>query len=94
MNYILGTLFLLTLIFLINNFMRKKRLRKKRAYLNENWGKQKKDNYYNFYVISKYFDNNSHKKKAYHIISEQNKIDFDIDAVSYTHLTLPTTPYV
>lgn len=81
MDYILGTLFLLILLFLFNNFMRKKKLKKKRAYLNKSWGAQKKDNYYNFYVISKYFDNNSHKKKAYHIISEQNKIDFDIDDV-------------
>ena len=52
-----------------------------RKFLLENWGTPKKGKYYNFYVIGKYFENNSHKKKAYHIISEKSKIDFDIDDV-------------
>ncbi|WP_405608020.1 MutS-related protein [Polaribacter sp. Asnod1-A03] len=79
MDYFLGFLFISTLLFLINNFLKKKRLKKFEASLFENWGKQKKKEYYNFFVIGKYFNNNIYKKEAYHIISEKNKIDFDID---------------
>lgn len=81
MNYILGVLFILTVIFLINNYLKKKRLKKFRKQLVENWGIHSKKAYYNFFVISKYFNNNSHKEKAYHILSEKNNIDFDIDAI-------------
>lgn len=56
-------------------------MKKLRKFLLENWGVQKKGQYYNFYVIGKYFENNSHKEKTYHIISEKSKIDFDIDDV-------------
>lgn len=81
MNYILGVLFILVVLFLIKNYLKKKRLRKARKQLVKNWGLQTKEAYYNFFVIGKYFNNNSHKEKAYHIISEKNSIDFDIDAV-------------
>ena len=81
MNYILGVLFILISIFLISNFLKKKRLKKLKAFLNKNWGKEKKKEYYNFFVISKYFKNNSHQEKAYHIISEKSTIDFDIDEI-------------
>lgn len=81
MNYILGVLFILIALFLRNNFLKKKRLRKTRKKLAENWGKQVKKDYYNFFVIGKYFNNNSHKEKAYHILSEKNNIDFDLDDI-------------
>ncbi|SDS02938.1 MutS domain V [Polaribacter sp. KT25b] len=81
MNYILGVLFILVVIFLINNYLKKKKLKKYRKQLFENWGNKTKKEYYNFFVIGKYFNNNSHKNKAYHILSEKNNIDFDIDAV-------------
>ncbi|WP_240614670.1 hypothetical protein [Polaribacter filamentus] len=81
MNYILGVLFILIVLFLRNNFLKKKRLRKTRKKLGENWGKRVKKDYYNFFVIGKYFNNNSHKEKAYHILSEKNNIDFDLDDI-------------
>lgn len=81
MNYILGVLFILIALFLINNFLKKKRIKKTRKKLGENWGKQIKQDYYNFFVIGKYFNNNSHKEKAYHILSEKNNIDFDLDDI-------------
>ena len=81
MNYILGVLFILITIFLINNYLKKKRLKKHRKQLVENWGIQTKKEHYNFFVISKYFNNNSNKEKAYHILSEKNNIDLDIDAI-------------
>ncbi|MBK5244863.1 MAG: hypothetical protein JJE18_07540 [Eubacteriaceae bacterium] len=43
---------------------------------------QKKKEYFNFYVIyviGKYFENNTHKNRAYHQISERTSLDLDID---------------
>lgn len=81
MNYFLGILVVLILVFLINNFRKKKRLKKFKASLYKNWGSPKKEEYYNFFVISKYFNNNSHKEKAHHILSEKSNVDFDIDDI-------------
>ncbi|MDP5105870.1 MAG: DNA mismatch repair protein MutS, partial [Polaribacter sp.] len=81
MNYILGVLFILILIFLINNYLKKNALKKLKKQLTENWGLKTKKEHFNFFVISKYFNNNSHKEKAYHILSEKSNLDFDIDAV-------------
>ena len=80
MNYFLGFLFILILLLLIHNFSKKRKLKKYREYLHTNWGKEKKKEYYNFFIIGKYFANNSHKDKAYHIISEKCKIDLDVNA--------------
>ena len=81
MNYILGIAFILIVWFLISNYLKKRRLKKFRETLSNNWGKQKKSTYYNFFVIGKYFYNNAHKDKAYHIISDKSAIDFDIDDI-------------
>ncbi|TXD59116.1 hypothetical protein ES044_10810 [Polaribacter sp. IC066] len=79
MNYFLGVAFILTVLFLIRNFNNKRRLKKFKARLFDQWGKEKKDSYYNFFSIRKYFDNNLHQEKAYHIIAEKSKVDLDID---------------
>ncbi len=79
MNWILGLLFILIIIFLYSNYSNKKKLTKLKKWLIENWGKPKSNDYFNFYVIGKYFENNEHKNKAFHIISEKVKIDLDID---------------
>lgn len=81
MNYFLGTAFVLIVLFLTRNFIKKKQLKKLKASLYANWGQEKKDKYYNFFVIRKYFDNNLHEAKAYHLISEKSKLDLDIDEV-------------
>lgn len=72
---------MLIILFLIDNYHKKNRLKKTRKQLVENWGKQTKTAHYNFFAIGKYFNNNAHKRKAFHILSEKNNIDFDIDAV-------------
>ncbi|MET2984147.1 MutS-related protein [Aureibaculum conchae] len=80
MNWLLGLLFILIILFLISNYNKKKRLASLRKRLLENWGKPKSEKFY-FQSIGKYFYNNSHKKKAYHTISDRVKSDLDIDAV-------------
>jgi DNA mismatch repair ATPase MutS len=79
MNYFLGFLFLVILLWIISRFINRKKTEKFRTSLFKNWGKQKQKNHYNFFVISKYFENNFHKEKAYHIISDKTKVDLDID---------------
>ena len=81
MNYFLVIVTIFIVWFLISNFNKKKRLKKRRASLYKNWGIPKKNEYYNFFVIGKYFENNAHKDKAYHIISKKSKTDFDIDDI-------------
>jgi hypothetical protein len=79
MNWILGIIFILVLFLLINNYSRKKRFKKLKVNLQKNWGKQKENEYFNFYIIKQYFENNQHKTKSYHQISERTSIDLDID---------------
>jgi len=81
MNWVLGIIFVLTIAFLISNYAIKKRKKALKKWLTEHWGKPKIDTYYNFYVIGKYFENNEHKKNAFHIISEKCKSDLDIDEI-------------
>ena len=81
MNWILGLLFILIVIFLINNYTKKKKLKFLKKKLIEKWGKSNRVDYYNFSSIGKYFENNLHKNKAYHIISDKCNIDLDIDEV-------------
>lgn len=79
MNWILGITSILVLIFLINNYNKKKRLKNLKLSLLKNWGKQKENEYFNFYIIKQYFENNFHKNNSYHKISERTSIDLDID---------------
>tara|TARA_R110002124_G_scaffold89643_5_gene229187 strand:- start:8020 stop:9669 length:1650 start_codon:yes stop_codon:yes gene_type:complete len=81
MNWALGIVVILILLYLIGKYNYKKRIKKFRLKLIENWGKPKHRNYYNFFVIGKYFENNVHKNKAFHLISEKCKIDLDLEAV-------------
>jgi hypothetical protein len=81
MNYFLGISFVLILGFLISNFLKKKRFKNFKATLYRNWGTRKKKAPYNFFVIGKYFENNAHKEKAYHILLDKTKIDLDLEEI-------------
>ncbi len=81
MNWILGLLSLLTIIYLMNNFYRKKRLKSLKLSLVEQWGKKNTASYYNFFSIGRYFENNRHTSEAYHIISEKTTVDLDLNEV-------------
>ncbi|QTE23573.1 MutS-related protein [Polaribacter cellanae] len=81
MNYFLALLFIFTSLYIFKRFSNRRKLKKIRASLSENWGKEYKKSHYNFFVIGKYFNNNFNKSEAYHIISEKCKIDLDIDDI-------------
>lgn len=81
MNYFLAIFFIIILFSLGKRLLRKKKLRKFTQKLHTNWGKQKKEAYYNFFVIGKYFKNNSHREKAFHLISDKSSTDLDVDDI-------------
>lgn len=81
LHWIIGILIILILIFLWNNFSKKKRLRKFKKQLISSWGKPKKTEYYNFFSIGQYFNKTANKQKAFHIISDRTANDLDIDAI-------------
>ncbi|MBG7628883.1 MAG: DNA mismatch repair protein MutS [Bacteroidetes bacterium] len=81
MNWILGLFFIIIIAFLATNYSRKKKTASLKKWLFEHWGKSKKEDYFNFYVIGKYFENNEHKNSAFHIISEKCKSDLDLDEI-------------
>lgn len=79
MNWLLGILLILSIIFLINSFIKKSKIKKLKENLVNNWGKRNLNEYFNFSLIELYFKNNQHKKKAYHIISDECASDIDIN---------------
>jgi DNA mismatch repair ATPase MutS len=79
MNYIIILLALFIIAFLWKNYSRKQKLKQLKIYLVENWGKPKNKDYFNFFNIKEYFENNSHKEKAFHLISDRTASDLDID---------------
>lgn len=79
MNWILGTILILTVVFLIKNHLKEKRLFNLRKNIINDWAKPKKNEYFNFNSISKFFINNTHQTDAFHIISEKTQIDLDIN---------------
>ncbi len=81
MNWILGISAILITLYLIGNYNYKRRVKKMKLKLIDNWGELKKESHYNFFVIGQYFENNNHKKKAYHVITDKTKDDLDLDDV-------------
>jgi len=79
MNWILGISILIITLYLINHQLKKRKFLKLKKELENNWGKVKKDDFYNFEIIEQYFQNSENKKDAYHIISNQIKNDLDIN---------------
>jgi DNA mismatch repair ATPase MutS len=79
MSWIFAFTFILISFKLVSDYFEKKRLNKLKKKHIENWGQPKKDNYFNFHNIGKYFENNRHKESAFHIISEKTQLDLDVN---------------
>jgi len=79
MSWALGILLALIVIFLFNNYAKKKALKKLKNSLLENWGKKPTNKRFDFNVIGNYFRNNRSSEKAFHIISEKTQIDLDLN---------------
>jgi hypothetical protein len=79
MNWILGVIIILILLFLFSNYRKKKRIKKTQNDLLNNWSKQKSQDEFHFVSIEKYFNNNNEKKDTFHIISDRCATDLDIN---------------
>lgn len=79
MNWLIGSLLILVAFYMRINHLKKKRLSILKNTLLNNWGQPKKEIHFNFNSISKYFINNTHKNKAFHVISEKTQLDLDIN---------------
>ncbi len=80
MNWVFGIIILIACIFLYVNFLNKRRVKSLEKELREKWGKPKKDNYFNFSLIARYFEN-SERKDAYQVISLQTAKDLDFEVL-------------
>lgn len=81
LKWILIILIILVIIFLWNNYLKKKRYIKLKKRLITNWGREKNEHYYNFFSIKQYFENNMHQHNAFHILSDSNVEDLNLEAI-------------
>lgn len=81
MNWFLGVLIVLVVVFLTNSIRVKKRRLKKLNQFKSNWGKAKNVDEFHFNSIEKYFNNTNDKDQAFHIISNRCAADLDINDV-------------
>ncbi len=81
MNWFLGFLFLSTIWYLYNRYSTKKRFLKFKKYLIKNWGTPNNTTYYNFYSVSRYFENTKKQIDTFQIIDDKTADDLGIDAL-------------
>jgi len=79
MNWILGILSLIIVVYLLYKRSQKKKIKRLIISLKKNWGKRKENEYFNFEIIEQYFINTSNKNIAFHVISDRTKNDLDIN---------------
>ena len=81
MNWILGTILIFIIIYIIRIRLTKSRNRSKRKSLLENWGKPKNEKYLDFNLVDQFFKNYKAPKNVSQIISNTTWIDLDMDEV-------------
>ena len=81
MNWILGFVIFLILLFILNSNRNKKKRLKTIQDLKDNWGKRKKNEIFHFELIEKYFINTKLKSNSFHIISNRCANDLDLNDV-------------
>ena len=81
MNWILGFILTLVVIYLVRIQLDKSRNKSKRKSLIENWGKPKNDKYLDFNLINQFFKNHKLPKEIFQIINDNTWLDLDMDEV-------------
>lgn len=81
MNWILGVLIILILLFLISNYNKKRRRKNLLNSLINNWSKSKDFSNSRFNLIEKYYINTEHEDEVFHRISDRTTSDLDLDDV-------------
>lgn len=78
MNWIIGVLILLILLFLYGNYRKKIRKRNLLNSLIDNWSKPKDFSDSRFHLIEKYYNNSEIKHETFHRISDRTASDIDL----------------
>ena len=81
MNWILGFILTLVVIYLVRIQLDKARNKSTRKSLIENWGKPKNDKYLDFNLINQFFKNHKSPKEIFQIINDNTWLDLDMDEV-------------
>ena len=83
MNWILGVLIILILLFLVSNYNKKRRKKNLLNDLVSNWSKPKDFSTSRFNLIEKYYKNTEHKheNEIFHRISDRTVSDLDLEDV-------------
>ncbi|MFD0976186.1 MutS-related protein [Salinimicrobium gaetbulicola] len=90
MNWILGTVLVLTVIYLVSIRLKKARKKAARNALIEDWGKPKNEKYLDFDLIDQFFKNHRSPKNVFQIISDNTWVDLDMNEV-FTFLDRTTS---
>lgn len=81
MNWILGFVLILIVMYLIGIQLKKTRNKSIRRSLIEKWGKPKNEKYLDFNLINQFFKNHKSPKNVSQIISDNTWVDLDMDEV-------------
>jgi len=81
MNYLIGFFIVIIALYLAKLHSNSKKTKKLQQQLKDNWGKPKTEKSFYFHSISRYYQNNSHKLKAYHLITKETSNDLDLHEV-------------
>ncbi len=81
MNWILGFILVLIVVYIIDIQLTKNRNKKTKKILIENWGKPKKEKYFNFELINLFFRNQKSPKNVFQTISDHTWEDLDFDEI-------------
>ena len=81
MNWILGLILVLIVVYVIDLQFKKRKIKNTRKVLEENWGKPKKEKYFNFDLINRFFENHDSAENVYQKISDNTWNDLDLDDV-------------
>jgi len=81
MNWILGLILVLIVVYVIDLQFKKRKIKNTRKVLEENWGKPKKEKYFNFDLINRFFENHDSAENVFQKISDNTWNDLDLNEV-------------
>ena len=81
MNWILGFVLILIVIYLVSIQLKKARNKSKRNSLIETWGKPNNEEYLDFDLINQFFKNHKSPENVFQIVSDNTWVDLDMNEV-------------
>ncbi len=81
MNWILGSILILVVIYLVGIQLKKRRNKTVKKIVIENWGKPKNEKYFDFDLIEQFFKNHKTQKEIFQTISDNTWNDLDLNEI-------------